>query len=85
VGGPGGGEEGRARLAYRCTRILISADELKTLPVGVQDLFHAALIDWGLIMAGGVEHVVLDFSVPAVAEMIGVLERFAAEGRPRVR
>ena len=28
-------------------------DELKTLPVGVQDLFHSALIDWGLIMAAG--------------------------------
>jgi probable F420-dependent oxidoreductase len=35
--------------------------------------------------AAGVEHFVLDFSVPAVAEMIGVLERFAAEVRPRVR
>lgn len=39
---------------YIFTRILISSDELKTLPVGVQDLFHSALIDWGLIMAAGV-------------------------------
>jgi len=36
------------------TRILIAADELKTLPVGVQDLFHSALTDWGLIMGAGV-------------------------------
>ena len=39
---------------YVFTRILISADELLTLPVGVQNLFHAALIDWGLIMAASV-------------------------------
>jgi probable F420-dependent oxidoreductase len=32
----------------------------------------------------GVRHFVLDFSVPAVAEMVGVLERFAAEVRGRV-
>jgi ABC-type glycerol-3-phosphate transport system permease component len=38
---------------YIFTRILIASDELKTLPVGVQDLFHSALIDWGLIMAAG--------------------------------
>ena len=38
---------------YIFTRILISSDELKTLPVGVQDLFHSALVDWGLIMAAG--------------------------------
>ena len=39
---------------YIFTRILITSDELKTLPVGVQDLFHSALIDWGLIMAAGI-------------------------------
>ena len=38
---------------YIFTRILITSDELKTLPVGVQDLFNSALIDWGLIMAAG--------------------------------
>ncbi|MBI4637905.1 MAG: carbohydrate ABC transporter permease [Candidatus Rokubacteria bacterium] len=47
---------------YIFTRILISADELKTLPVGVQDLFHSALIDWGLIMAAGVL-----ITIPALA------------------
>jgi ABC-type glycerol-3-phosphate transport system permease component len=38
---------------YLFTRILIASDELKTLPVGVQDLFSAAVVDWGLIMAAG--------------------------------
>jgi len=47
---------------YIFTRILISADELKTLPVGVQDLFHSALIDWGLIMSAGVM-----ITIPALA------------------
>ncbi|MBI3030298.1 MAG: LLM class F420-dependent oxidoreductase [Candidatus Rokubacteria bacterium] len=36
-------------------------------------------------MAAGVQHFVLDFSVPTPSEMGDVLERFAAEVRPRVR
>ncbi len=35
-------------------RVIISSDELKTLPVGVQDLFQWAVVDWGMIMAAGV-------------------------------
>ena len=34
--------------------VLISSEELKTLPVGVNDLFNATIVDWGLIMAAGV-------------------------------
>ena len=34
--------------------VLISSDELKTLPVGVNDLFNATIVDWGMIMAAGV-------------------------------
>ena len=52
---------------YIFTRILISADELKTLPVGVQDLFHSALIDWGLIMAAAVL-----ITIPALAFFVVV-------------
>jgi ABC-type glycerol-3-phosphate transport system permease component len=55
------------------TRILISADELKTLPVGVQDLFHSALIDWGLIMAAGVM-----ITVPALAFFAAVQRHLVA-------
>ena len=36
-------------------------------------------------VAAGVQHFVLDFSVPAVPQMLEVLERFATEVRPRVR
>ena len=35
-------------------------------------------------VAAGVEHFVLDFSVPPVPEMLDVLERFAADVRPKV-
>jgi ABC-type glycerol-3-phosphate transport system permease component len=58
---------------YIFTRILISADELKTLPVGVQDLFHSALIDWGLIMAAGVL-----ITIPALAFFIAVQRHLVA-------
>jgi ABC-type glycerol-3-phosphate transport system permease component len=58
---------------YIFTRILISADELKTLPVGVQDLFHSALIDWGLIMAAGVL-----ITVPALAFFVAVQRHLIA-------
>lgn len=58
---------------YIFTRILISADELKTLPVGVQDLFHSALIDWGLIMAAGVL-----ITLPALAFFITVQRHLVA-------
>jgi ABC-type glycerol-3-phosphate transport system permease component len=58
---------------YIFTRILISADELKTLPVGVQDLFHSALIDWGLIMAAGVL-----ITIPALAFFMAVQRHLVA-------
>jgi ABC-type glycerol-3-phosphate transport system permease component len=58
---------------YIFTRILISSDELKTLPVGVQDLFHSALIDWGLIMASGVL-----ITIPALAFFMAVQRHLVA-------
>jgi ABC-type glycerol-3-phosphate transport system permease component len=38
---------------YIFARILISADELKTLAVGIADLYNASVVDWGMIMAAG--------------------------------
>jgi ABC-type glycerol-3-phosphate transport system permease component len=37
---------------YIFVRILISSDTLKTLSVGIADLYNATVIDWGMIMAG---------------------------------
>lgn len=59
---------------YIFTRILITADELKTLPVGVQDLFHSALIDWGLIMAAG-----MMITIPALLFFVTV-QRYLIRG-----
>ncbi|MCI0370021.1 MAG: carbohydrate ABC transporter permease [candidate division NC10 bacterium] len=59
---------------YIFTRILISSDELKTLPVGVQDLFHSALIDWGLIMAAG-----MMITIPALVFFVAV-QRYLVRG-----
>ena len=38
---------------YIFVRILITSDNLKTLPVGIADLYNASVIDWGMIMASG--------------------------------
>ena len=38
---------------YIFARVLISSDELKTLPVGIADLYNASVVDWGMIMAAG--------------------------------
>jgi ABC-type glycerol-3-phosphate transport system permease component len=59
---------------YIFTRILISSDELKTLPVGVQDLFNATVIDWGMIMASGVMII-----IPALIFFITV-QRYLIKG-----
>ena len=47
--------------------VLITSDELKTLPVGVNDLFNATIVDWGMIMAAGVM-----ITVPTVLFFSGV-------------
>jgi ABC-type glycerol-3-phosphate transport system permease component len=59
---------------YIFTRILIASDELKTLPVGVQDLFHSALIDWGLIMGAG-----MMITIPALLFFVTV-QRYLIRG-----
>lgn len=41
--------------------------------------------DLAAYVTAGVEHFVLDFSVPTIPEMLEVLERVAADVRPRVR
>lgn len=38
---------------YIFVRILITSDRLKTLSVGIADLYNATVIDWGMIMSGG--------------------------------
>lgn len=39
---------------YVFARVLISRESLKTLPVGIDDMFFASYVDWGRVMAAGV-------------------------------
>jgi multiple sugar transport system permease protein len=55
------------------TRILIASDELKTLPVGVQDLFAAAVVDWGPVMAAS-----MLITVPPLAFFMAVQRHLVA-------
>lgn len=54
--------------------VLIGRDELKTLAVGVNDFFHMAVVDWGLIMAAGVM-----VTLPALAFFVAV-QRYLIAG-----
>lgn len=39
---------------YLFARVLIGADDLKTLPIGIQDLYESSITDWGMVMSAGV-------------------------------
>ena len=54
--------------------VLITSEELKTLPVGVNDLFNATIVDWGMIMAAGVM-----ITVPAVL-FFAAVQRYLVQG-----
>src|SRR5262249_33710683 len=47
--------------------VLIGQDELKTLAIGINEFFHMAVVDWGLIMAAGVM-----VTIPALVFFIAV-------------
>jgi ABC-type glycerol-3-phosphate transport system permease component len=54
--------------------VLLTSEELKTLPIGVNDLFNATIVDWGMIMAAGVV-----ITVPTVAFFVAV-QRYLIQG-----
>ena len=54
--------------------VLISSEELKTLPIGVNDLFNATIVDWGLIMAAGVM-----ITLPTVV-FFAAVQRYLVQG-----
>jgi ABC-type glycerol-3-phosphate transport system permease component len=59
---------------YIFARILLSADELKTLPVGIADLYNASVVDWGMIMAAGLLVIV------PVAAVFVFIQKFIVAG-----
>jgi ABC-type glycerol-3-phosphate transport system permease component len=58
---------------YIFVRILITSDELKTLSVGLADLYNATVIDWGMIMSGG-----MLITLPALAFFVTVQRHLVA-------
>ena len=59
---------------YIFTRVQITSNDLKTLPVGISDLVNSTLIDWGMILAGGVV-----ITIPALLFFI-VIQRYLISG-----
>jgi ABC-type glycerol-3-phosphate transport system permease component len=59
---------------YVFARILITSDKLKTLPVGIADLYNASVIDWGVIMSAGMLVI-----VPVVAVFV-YIQRYLVAG-----
>ena len=54
--------------------VLIGQDELKTLAIGINEFFHMAVVDWGLIMAAGVM-----VTIPALVFFVAV-QRYLIAG-----
>jgi ABC-type glycerol-3-phosphate transport system permease component len=59
---------------YIFARVLLSRDELKTLPVGIADLYNASVVDWGMITAAG-----LLVSAPVLGVFV-FIQRYLAAG-----
>jgi len=59
---------------YLFARVLISSDNLKTLPVGMQDLYTSTVTDWGMMMAAGVV-----ITLPALAFFV-MVQRYLIAG-----
>lgn len=59
---------------YLFARVLISSDNLKTLPVGMYDLYTATVTDWGMMMAAGVV-----ITLPALIFFVAV-QRYLISG-----
>ena len=59
---------------YIFARVLLSSDELKTLPVGIADLYNASVVDWGIIMAAGL------LVIAPVAAVFVFIQKFLVAG-----
>ena len=59
---------------YIFVRILITSDNLKTLSVGIADLYNATVIDWGMIMSGG-----MLITIPVLVFFI-FIQRYLVQG-----
>ena len=59
---------------YLFARILLSIPTMKTMPVGLQDIYESTIVDWGLLMSGS-----MIVTIPAIIFFL-VVQRFLIEG-----
>ncbi len=59
---------------YLFARILLSDPTLKTMPVGLQDIYESTIVDWGLLMSGSVI-----ITIPAMIFFL-IVQRFLIQG-----
>ncbi len=52
---------------YLFARVLVGSDNLKTLPIGIQDLYESTVTDWGMMMAAG-----MMITIPALIFFVSV-------------
>lgn len=59
---------------YLFARVLLSTPTMKTMPVGLQDMYESTVVDWGLLMSGAVI-----VTIPAIIFFL-IVQRFLIQG-----
>jgi ABC-type glycerol-3-phosphate transport system permease component len=59
---------------YLFARVLLNSRELKTMPIGLQDIYESTFVDWGLLMSGAVV-----VTIPALIFFL-IVQRFLIQG-----
>jgi len=59
---------------YLFARVLLSIPTMKTMPVGLQDMYESTVVDWGLLMSGAVI-----VTIPAIVFFL-IVQRFLIQG-----
>lgn len=59
---------------YLFARVLLNDRALLTMPVGLQDIYESAAVDWGLLMSGAVV-----VTIPAIVFFL-IVQRFLIQG-----
>ncbi|MBW2122200.1 MAG: carbohydrate ABC transporter permease [Deltaproteobacteria bacterium] len=59
---------------YIFARVLLNAPKLKTMPIGLQDIYESTIVDWGLLMSGAVV-----VTIPALIFFL-IVQKFLIQG-----
>ena len=59
---------------YLFARVLLNSRDLKTMPIGLQDIYESAMVDWGMLMSGAVM-----VTIPALIFFL-IVQRFLIQG-----